>query len=188
MNKYDSEPKQFHKGDGDNVAGDKYEIHKHKTLPTDLLSSLNDFENKFSENKEEVMDFIEELADYLKDYPGRKVIGLEGKLQEANMESLLEEAKVLKQRFVKKLFRGQLSNSAQCLYAQALALINTFFSLKVKPLIKSGASGEVIRDALLEEVFLPVFQNTSQVDMSITIDHIRGMLYFLTGKCHTKWT
>ena len=187
MIKQDGELSQLHKGDGDNVAGNKYEIHKHKYSPTDLLTTLNEFEDEFGENKEAV-EFIEELADYLRDYPGRKVIGLEGKLKQAEMESLYEEAKVLKQRFVKKLFRGQLSNNTQQLYAQTLALINTFFSHKIKPLIKNGATSEIIEDALLEEVFLPIFQNTSKVDMSITIDHIRGMLYFLTGKCHTKWT
>ncbi len=179
---------QHHEGDGDNVAGNKYEIHKHTGgSPSNLLSSLKEFEKKVKK-EEGAIEFIENLAEYLKDYPEREVIGLEGKLNGANMNPLVDEAIILKERFAKKLYRGQLSNSSQQLYAQTLALINTFFCHKVRPLLDSGASREIIEAALLEDVFLPIFSNTSKVDMSITIDHIRGMLYFLTGKCHTKWS
>lgn len=178
---------QSHSGSGDNVNRDKYEFHKHLPESNNLLVALKEFEDEFSGN-DEAVQFIEELADYLKDYPGREVVGLENKLKQANMDAMYSEAVVLKQRFTKRLYRGTLSLTTQQLYAQTLALVNTYFSHKVKPLLASGASYQVIQDALLEEVFLPVFSNTARIDTSLTIDHIRGMLYFLTGKCHTKWS
>lgn len=178
---------QIHTSNGDNVGKNKYEFHNHTSHPSDLFSAIEEFQEIISQQKDAV-EFIEILADYLKDSPGRNVVGLETKLKNANMEYLLDDALVLKERFAKVLFRGQLSHSSQQLYAHALALINTLFSHKIKPLIKQGHPIDIIETRLLDDVFMPVFQNTSKIDMAITIDHIRGMLYFLTGKCHTKWT
>ncbi|MDQ5766980.1 ABC-three component system protein [Thiothrix subterranea] len=178
---------QKHTGNGDNVGRDKIIYNLPKPNPSNLFESLKNTGMTLV-NDNEMANFVDELADYLNDFPERNVIGLENKLKQANMESLYDEAAILKERFAKKLYRGQLSNNSQYLYAQCLALINTYFAHKIKPLLSEGASRSIIEKELLDEVFIPVLNNIAKVDISINIDHIRGMLYFLTGKCHVKWS
>jgi len=188
MSEQTSKELQLHSGSGDNCR-DKYiyQTNLHPPSPESFLESLKEMETE-AKNNDEMVEFVDALADYLQDYPERNVIGLEEKLKNAKMDSLVDEAVVLKERFAKKLYRGQLSHNTQLLYAHSLALINTFFTHKVKPLIETGVSRVIFEKALLDEVLMPVLMSTSKADMSITIDHIRGMLYFLTGKCHIKWS
>ncbi|MBO0612595.1 ABC-three component system protein [Thiothrix fructosivorans] len=186
MNKALSKELQTHTGNGDNCR-DKYIYNLPKSHPSNLLEPLRNAEVTL-DNDNEMMNFVEELADYLNDFPERNVIGLENKLKQANMDSLYDEAAILKERFAKKLYRGQLSHNSQYLYAQSLALINTYFAHKIKPLLNEGAPKSIIEKELLDEVFIPVLNNITKVDITINIDHVRGMLYFLTGKCHIKWS
>ncbi len=188
MNEALSKELQTHTGSGDNCR-DKYIYNSPRPYPSNLFKSLRNTEATLNnDNANDIINFVEELTDYLNDAPERNVIGLENKLKKANMDSLYEEAAILKERFAKKLYRGQLSHNSQYLYAQSLALINTYFSHRIKPLLNEGASKSIIEKELLDEVFIPVLKNITKVDMTINMDHVRGMLYFLTGKCHVKWS
>ena len=128
--------------------------------------------------------FIEELLCYTH---ARTVIGLEGKLSEANKTELLAEAKDLKEKFAKKLQKEQLSLTVQHFYAHILSYIRTLFITKVKPKLEQGSSVSEIENSIYEDIVLNIYRQTAVYTPDLTTDHIAGMLYYLTGKCHLSW-
>jgi hypothetical protein len=128
--------------------------------------------------------FIEELLSYTH---SRTVIGLAGKLQQAGKEELLEEAMDLKEKFAKKLEKEQLSITIQHFYAHILSYIKSVFKTKIRPLLAQGCSVTEVESAIYEEIVLNIYAETSAKLPELTTDHIAGMLYYLTGKCHLSW-
>ena len=128
--------------------------------------------------------FIEELLSHTH---YRTIIGLEGKLLEANKEELLLEAIDLKEKFAKKLEREQLSITVQYFYAHILSYIKSVFISKIKPLLSKGCSASELESAIYNEIVLNIYAQTSVYLPEVTTDHIAGMLYYLTGKCHLSW-
>ncbi|MHC1712357.1 MAG: ABC-three component system protein [Solidesulfovibrio sp.] len=131
--------------------------------------------------------FIEELSDYMRPRTEREITGLEKKLKDGNREAQVSDAEFLKLKFIKKLVKDELSESVQKAYANILAYINTIFAMKIAPEIQNGESHKHIDAQIYQEIIYPIYQDVSIADIGISPDHIRGMLYYLTGNCYIKW-
>lgn len=136
----------------------------------------------------ELEGIIEELAEYTTDRPGREIIGVEAKLENGGREDLIENAIYLKNKFERKIAKKQLSRVEQHVYAHVLAVIQTNFNQYIRPLILNGRSKDEIDAAVHEQVYEPIYKAIVGFDVSITMLHVSGMLYFLTGKCHLVWS
>ena len=66
-------------------------------------------------------------------------------------------------------------------------MISTTFQQKIRPLIQENATNSVVDDAVQKYIINPVYQSIVGFDTGITSEHVAGMLYFLTGKCHLLW-
>jgi hypothetical protein len=122
----------------------------------------------------------------MSDNPQRTLVGLEAKLDAAGREDLTRYAIELKEKFHKKLTKDQLSTSRQQAYVQILSYIRTSFLGKVRPLISSG--DQVAVDQEIHNIVVDIYGQVSETLYDITTEHILGMLYYLTGKCHLEWT
>ncbi|MFK7828136.1 MAG: ABC-three component system protein [Congregibacter sp.] len=131
---------------------------------------------------------IEELAEYTTNRPDREIVGVEAKLVAGGREDALENAVYYKNAFERRIAKKQLSRVEQHIYAHVLAMIETTFNQYVRPLILAGESKAIVDAAVHEKIFVPVYKAIVGFDATITTQHVAGMLYFLTGKCHLMWS
>ncbi|CAM3694440.1 ABC-three component system protein [Halomonas casei] len=132
-------------------------------------------------------EIIEELGEYTTNRPDREIIGVEKKLENGGREDLIENAVYLKNKFERYLAKKQLSLVEQHVYAHVLAMIDTTFNQKIRPLILDGKSKTEVDAAVQEYIIEPVYQSVVGYNSSVTSNLVAGMLYFLTGKCHLIW-
>lgn len=151
-----------------------------------LEKAIKSIQKTINDNPE-LEGIIEELAEYTTDRPDREIIGVEAKLANGGREDLIQNAIYFKNKFERKIAKKQLSRSEQHCYAHILAFIESKFNQFVRPLILNGSSKQVVDAAVHEHIFEPVYKAIVSFDISITIQHVSGMLYFLTGKCHLVW-
>lgn len=168
---------------GDAVLGNKY-VNEAALLP--LEKAIRALQRSIKENPE-LESIIEELAEYTTDRPGRPIIGVEGKLTNGNRQDLIENAIYLKNKFERMLAKRQMSLIEQKVYAHVLAMIDTTFNQKIRPLILEKKDKSVVDKAVQDHIVDPVYQSIVGFNSSITTQHVLGMLYFLTGKCHLVW-
>ncbi|SGZ10450.1 ABC-three component system protein [Moritella viscosa] len=133
------------------------------------------------------VEIIEDLADYITEYPRREIIGLEGKLDRGGRQDLTDRAILLKNRFERKLAKNQMSLAEQHVYVQLLSTISSIWHSKIKPLIDVGTSRNTVDKAIYDDLIEPVHKAVVRYDTLATSELISGMLYFLTGKCHLMW-
>lgn len=141
--------------------------------------------NLASDNK--LYEIIADLNDYITDHPDRQVIGLDKKLEQGNRPELIQDARLLKNRFERRIAKNQMSMSEQQIYVQVLSTINTAWQLRIKPMISIGDSSQAVDQAIWENLIEPVHGAIVGYDSSVNTDTVRGMLFFLTGKCHLVW-
>lgn len=141
------------------------------------------------ESDETFQGFIDELLHFTEQHEKerKEFKGLEVKLTEAGYREDLNEALILKEKFSKKIFQNQFSEQVQNLYVKILAHINTVFKMKVLPLIRAGKEEVVIKDEIFISIINPIHEQLAPTSINITMDEVRGMLYFLTGNCHIEW-
>ncbi|MBW3139508.1 hypothetical protein KUV56_08270 [Ferrimonas balearica] len=139
------------------------------------------------QDDEPLIDFIDDLSDYISNHPTRPVIGLENKLLQGDRGDLVDVALFLKNKFARKVAKSQMSISEQYVYIQVLSAITTAWDQKIKPMISSGSNFEEIDSKIFDEIIEPVHRALVRFDMSANMDLVRGMLYFMTGKCHVVW-
>jgi len=175
----------------DIVFGDKktVENHIHQTNKSRLSSLFEKLNSEF-DNKEEIVGLIDDLQRYTVQ---RDVIGLEQKLLEGNRKDLIDDAIWLKEEYYKKLTKYQLYQSAQKIQAHLLASILERFRNKIYPLIISEADDITVSSAISEEIVRPLVSLIEQEGLEDNIlgfsaTDIEGMIYYLTGRCHIKWT
>ena len=138
-----------------------------------------------AEDCQEYRNMVEELQSFLATRP-RKIIGLEAKLQAGGRADLVEDAIYLEGKFTRRLAQGQHSPSTIEMFVHCLSQINLSFSTWIYPLMQS--SGKQGVDAAIKfYVIDPIYEELTSVDCSLSVDLVRGMLYFLTGKCHVVW-
>lgn len=147
---------------------------------------LEKFKAEESKNTK-LKGFIDDL-DYYYNRRQDDVIGLEEKLKEGKREELISFALDFKDRFHRKLFQYQFSESGQKILLHLLAEVQSRFINEVYPLICAGEEFTLVNSAITERVIEPVKAELDENLLGITAQHINGMLYFLTGNCHLKWT
>lgn len=168
---------------GDAVAGDK---HVHEAPLTTLEQAIERIVSRYG-GDDDLLEVIEALNEYITDRPDREVIGLERKLEQGDRLDLLDDAVYQKSKFARKVARHQISLVTQKVYVQVLSNIVTIFEQKIRPLILDGCSKAEVDAAIHDDLIQPVYRAITIFDET-TPDEIRGMLYFLTGKCHLVWS
>lgn len=151
------------------------------------LKNLIDRTNKLLETDEEYCDFIFDLKSLLENRKGREIIGTEQKLLNGDRNDLIEDAWFYESKFSRKVGRGELSRTNQAIFLHCLTTINEVFISEVRPLIEANSEKLVINTVIQKRIIERIYEEVSSADSSITQQVIRGMLYFLTGKCHIKW-
>lgn len=168
---------------GDLVQGDKY-VNAPNLLP--LEKAITAIQASIVDNPE-MEEIIEDLAEYTTNRPDREIIGVEQKLENGGREDLIDNAIYLKNKFERFLAKKQFSLVEQYIYVHVLAMIDTTFNQKIRPLILDGRSKAEVDAAVHECIIEPVYQSVVGYDSSVTSNLVAGMLYLLTGKCHLIW-
>jgi len=190
----DSETKQSRNVVGGDQAG--RDIHKNVVFayPTaaGCRSEIERLTEKFRVERAGDIVFSETIAKlehYQTQVPDDPVIGVEDKLNAAGWSpQQVEFAKKTKELFVKKILEFQLSESAQRIEALLLAEVYSRFHLAIAPLIDSDAELAAINRAVQNEIINPIQEMLGENVLELYADEIDGMLYFLTGNCHIRWT
>lgn len=142
---------------------------------------------ELSENDEDFQWFVERLDFFTNQKTQTPVIGLEQKLMNGGRDDLLEIAIERKDFFAKRLMKSQLNRRRQGIFLYILQKISFAFEDRVRPLMKKGASREVIDEVILSGIVDTIYREVMAEDPTIDQYMISGMLYFLTGKCHLIW-
>lgn len=137
---------------------------------------------------QELSGFISELQDYINVNPRRRIVGLENKLNNSGRSSFIDNGITLKDRFSRKLYKNQLSLSAQTIYLHVLAYISKTFRHKIKPLLLAEVSDLDLQNAIFDEIVDHIYDQIAAPTVNLTIEDIEGMLYFLSGQCHLDWS
>jgi hypothetical protein len=152
---------------------------------------LQDLYEKFLKEKtenQELHEFCEEL-DYLNSIIDKEVIGLEQKLKDGRREYLIDYAKDVKERFHKKLIQTtQYSSVAQDINIYLLTKVRRGFMMEIYKLICDNEPQEKIHLLITERIINPVKTDLGINLFRYTEDDIMGMIFFLTGNCHIKWS
>lgn len=168
----------------DFVSGDK-NVYPEVLLP--LEKAIKAIKEQIEES-DELEGIIEELAGYLTERPDREIVGVEAKLKAGGREDIIDNAVYYKNAFERRIAKNQLSLVEQHVYAHVLAVIETTFNQSIRPMILESSSKTEIDEAIQEKILSPVYKAIVDFDYTITMQHIAGMLYFLTGKCHLMWS
>jgi uncharacterized membrane-anchored protein len=146
------------------------------------------FEKEKRENPE-FKDICEELNYYISQNGKEGIIGLENKLEAGNRHILVRYAKEVKEQFHKKLLKvSQYSLVAQDINVHILAKVRSAFVMEIYSLILEGKSQESINLLIRERIINPIMTELGINIFKYTEDDIMGMIFFLTGNCHIKWT
>jgi hypothetical protein len=135
-------------------------------------------------------DTVEQLDRYLNPSDGEsgEVIGLEKKLQIGHFDSLIPYAMEAKDIFARKFELHRFSKAAQEIFLYILADIWTSFYQKIYLLICNDEKQGVIMEKVQNEIVEIILQKLEDNVLKIYADSISGMIYFLTGNCHIKWS
>jgi len=135
-------------------------------------------------------EIIEELDYYLNPVKSEEqnVIGLEKKLKDGQFDDYIEHAMRMKDLFWRKVERYRFSKVAQQIFLYILADVLTIFKLKIYPLIRNDTEHEIIMSKINDEIINVLLQKLGENILDIYADSISGMLFFLTGNCHIKWS
>jgi hypothetical protein len=129
---------------------------------------------------------IEEL-EYYDQVDGDDGLSLKEKLELGDIDDRYRKASRFKERFIKKLTKYQFLESAQRLFALLLERMELQYDYKVRQLIKSGESQEVIDRAIYDHILSPIICELNSAEILISDAEVRGMLYYLTSKCLVDW-
>lgn len=152
------------------------------------FQNLIESSKTLSREDNEYKIMLQELSDYFNPRPGRTIYGLEAKLNDGKRKDLLEDAEFLEHKFSRMVAAGQFSKTEEIIYYHCLSTINSAFSTYIKPQFELNADNQIIDRLLYEKIVVPIHKEISTVTITISQDIIRGMIFFLTGKCHLKWS
>ncbi len=178
-----------HVRQSDNIAGGHIVGHDYIAPPeikTPLRRMAENYRHEVEQDSAQ-QKFIEELQNYMKRVPGHEQRDLEQKLSAAKRDDLIDNAIFLKEQFAKKLYKHTFSPSAQNILVHILAMINSSFQLKIKPMIRENESSRLVDKAIYDEIVKTIYYEVGNSELEINMDHIHGMLYYLTGNCYIEW-
>jgi hypothetical protein len=133
---------------------------------------------------------IEQLDHYLNPISGEsgEVIGLEKKLQIGNFDEFIAYAMAAKDMFARKIEQYRFSKVAQEIFLCILAEIWTIFHQKIYQLICNNEAHDIIMKRVQDEIIDVISKKLEDNVLYIYDDCISGMIYFLTGNCHIRWS
>lgn len=158
-----------------------------KSKPTYMRRLIERFKVE-SESNQAFRDVIPKLQHYKTPVSDEPIAGLEPKLQAGHRDDLLQHALATKEMYAKKIVDYQFSEAAQEIHACLLAEVYTRFTNLVHPAIRDNRSSAEINRLIQTEIIDYVESLLDENVLGLQADEIAGILYFLTGNCHTKWT
>lgn len=156
-------------------------------------SYLQDLYEKFQKEMEadpELKDICKELDYFTSQVEDDEMIGLESKLIAGNkLPMIIKYAKYAKEKFHKKLMlTTQYSLVAQDINVYILSKIHRSFMMEIYTLICKDESESKIQALITERIINPVKADLGLNLFKYDEDDIMGMIFFLTGNCHIKWS
>lgn len=154
---------------------------------------LHDLYEKFQKEIEAdpgLKEICKELDYFTSQVENDQMIGLERKLEAgAKPAMVIQYAKHTKEKFHKKLMlTSQYSVVAQDINVYILSKIHRGFMMEIYSLICSNEHESKIQAVIAERIINPL-----KIELGLNLfkydeDDIMGMIFFLTGNCHIKWT
>lgn len=176
------------------VAGDQAARDINKTFhvydsskPTYMRRLIERFKAD-CESNQTFRDVIPKLQHYKTPVSDEPIAGLEPKLDAGQRRDLLPHALATKEMYAKKIIDYQFSEAAQEIHACLLAEVYTRFTNLVYPAIRDNRPAADINRLIQTEIIDYVERLLDENVLGLQADEIAGILYFLTGNCHTKWT
>lgn len=175
------------------VAGDDNSNHHSLNItPNNTTKTIAQMYLRILQNKDNFLDdeTYQETKNSLCRYmtPKSNMKTLEEKLKEADREELIEDAEELKEDASKFILMYEASNSSKYILTHILSTIASKHKAYIIPAIKMGKPRDAI-DALIDtmviENALNIIDGTGK---SITSERMYGLMYYLAGNCHIKWT
>lgn len=153
---------------------------------------LEDLYKRFQAEKEtnpELLAFCSELDYFNSQIGNESIAGLDSKLIAGNRQKILDYAKQVKEKFHKKLLQTtQFSSVGQDINVYILSKVHRSFMMEIYTLICDGESEERINVLITERIINPVKAELGLNLFKYDENDIMGMIFFLTGNCHIKWT
>lgn len=156
---------------------------------TRMSATFERLENEIRNNT--TKEVIDDLLMYKTKLDGTK--GLEEKLQDGGFgNTFIQKAKWQKETYAKKATKYECYPAAQEIFLNLFARIKNDFDVVVYPLILQGTDVSEILKVIREQIVLPIMEilnENGEKDqfLYLNMDHIYGMLYYLTGMCHLNW-
>jgi hypothetical protein len=150
---------------------------------------INRLTQKYQQEKSSSAEFrqtVERLEHY-QTLTG-PTLTLEEKLTQGGRADMIEFALKTKEMFTKKLAKHSLYESAQQIHAFLLAEVYTRYHDHVYQHVCKNDPPDVINALIRTQIIDPLLGILGDNVLGHYADEINGMLYFLTGNCHIKWT
>lgn len=136
-------------------------------------------------------EVIDELLMYTTKLDGTK--GLEEKLQDGGFQKMfIQKAIIQKEMYAKRATKYECYPAAQEIILSLFARIKNEFDVRIYPMIIAGADVPSIMQEVHKQIVSPILQmiemnGANDQSLYFNMDHIYGMIYYLTGMCHLNW-
>lgn len=136
-------------------------------------------------------EVIDELLLYTTKLDGTK--GLEEKLQDGGFQKMfIQKAIIQKEMYAKRATKYECYPAAQEIIFSLFARIKNEFDVRIYPMIIKGADVPSIMQEVHKQIVSPILQmiemnGANDQSLYFNMDHIYGMIYYLTGMCHLNW-
>lgn len=136
-------------------------------------------------------EVIDELLLYTTKLDGTK--GLEEKLQDGGFQKMfIQKAIIQKEMYAKRATKYECYLAAQEIILSLFARIKNEFDVRIYPMIIKGADVPSIMQEVHKQIVSPILQmiemnGVNDQSLYFNMDHIYGMIYYLTGMCHLNW-
>ncbi|MFW2149161.1 ABC-three component system protein [Acinetobacter sp. TY1] len=182
------------KNSADKVIGrdDNSVNNTYLTSTQQAISAIADMYLRILDNSDQHIndDTYEDVKESLFRYrsPKSDIKDLSTKLKEADRAELIEDALELKESTIKLMTRYEASNSGQFILVHILSTIASKHKAFVVPAIKGNLSRTEV-DAIIDtQVIGNALEILNGTNRSITSEKMYGLMYYLAGNCHIKWT
>ena len=156
------------------------------------LSAVADIYLRIVQNSDQYLDddTYEEVKESLLRYktPKSEMKNIQIKLKESNREELIDEALELKESTIKFMTRYEASNSGEFILVHILSTIASKHKAYVVPAIKENLPRTTIDAIIDERVIGSALEIMNGTNRTITSERMYGLMYYLAGNCHIKWT
>lgn len=136
-------------------------------------------------------EVIAELLMYTTKLDGTK--GLEEKLQDGGFQKMfIQKAIIQKEMYAKRATKYECYPAAQEIILSLFARIKNEFDVRIYPMIVTGVDVHLIMQEVHKQIVSPILQmietnGANDQSLYFNMDHIYGMIYYLTGMCHLNW-